>query len=135
MNINIGDTYSVKKIITDKDIKLFAEASGDFNPIHIDDDYAKKTIFGQRIAHGMLSASYISAILGTNLPGEGSIYISQSLKFLKPVLIGDELTTIVKAVSISNNICTLETTCINQRGKKVVDGIAEILLPSGDSNV
>lgn len=132
-NIQVGDKYAETKQVTEKDIMLFAQASGDTNPLHLNEDYAKKTIFGQRIAHGMLSASYISAMLGTKLPGEGSIYLSQSLQFKRPVHINDEITTIVEVVKIENNRVTLKTVCMNQKGKIVVDGEALIQLP-GDSN-
>lgn len=132
-NIQVGDKYAETKQVTEKDIMLFAQASGDTNPLHLNEDYAKKTIFGQRIAHGMLSASYISAILGTKLPGEGSIYLSQSLQFKRPVHINDEITTIVEVVKIENNRVTLKTVCMNQKDKIVVDGEALIQLP-GDNN-
>lgn len=132
-NIQVGDKYAETKKVTEKDIMLFAQASGDTNPLHLNEDYAKKTIFGQRIAHGMLSASYISAILGTKLPGEGSIYLSQSLQFKRPVHINDEITTMVEVVKIENNRVTLKTVCMNQKGKIVVDGEALIQLP-GDNN-
>lgn len=132
-NIQIGDKYSETKKVTERDITLFAQASGDTNPLHLNEDYAKKTIFGQRIAHGMLSASYISAILGTKLPGEGSIYLSQSLQFKRPVHINDEITTMVEVTKIEKNKVTLKTVCTNQKGKIVVDGEALIQLP-GDNN-
>lgn len=126
----IGDSASIKHIIKEKDIQLFAEASGDYNPLHLDEEYANKSIFKKRIAHGMLSAAYISSVLGTQLPGEGSIYMSQSLKFIKPVFIGDEITTEVKITNIVNRKAYLETVCINQNNEKVTIGEAVILLPN-----
>ena len=91
-DFNIGDKAEHTKTITDEDIQAFAKMSGDYNPIHVNDEYAKSTRFGQRIAHGMISASLISAVLGMHLPGTGTIYASQEVKFLKPVFPGDTLT-------------------------------------------
>ncbi len=92
MKIKVGDSASISKTITDGDIQAFADVTGDHNPIHLDDEYAAKTRFGSRIAHGMLSAALISAVLANELPGAGSVYLSQTLKFVKPVFPGDTVT-------------------------------------------
>ncbi|MBU5668313.1 MaoC family dehydratase [Peptoniphilus sp. MSJ-1] len=124
--IKIGDEASISKVITDEDIVKFSEVSLDKNPLHLDDEFAEKTIFGKRIAHGFLGASLISAVLGTKLPGINTIYMSQSLKFLAPVFIGDELTATVKASKKRDdkNMITFETTVVNQDDKKVISGEA-----------
>ena len=130
--VEVGQSAIKKNIITEKDIELFAQASGDFNPLHLDEQFAEKTIFKKRIAHGMLSASYISAILGTVLPGNGSIYLGQTLNFLKPVYIGDEITTIVTVTEVKNKKVKLETKCVNQNEEVVTIGEAKILLPKDE---
>lgn len=127
--IDIGDKATLVNTVTENDIVLFAQASGDINPLHLDEEYAKSSIFGKRIAHGMLSASFISAVLGTILPGEGSIYVSQSLNFKAPVFINDVITTNVEVIDIKRNRVILRTTCMNQDEKIVVDGEAKLLLP------
>ena len=116
--------------VTDADIRAFAELSGDHNPIHLDDGYAATTRFGQRIAHGMFGASLISAVIGNDLPGTGSIYLSQSLKFLAPVLLEDTLTARATVTKIRDDkpIVTLETVCENQRGETVIKGEAIVLV-------
>ena len=91
-DFKVGDKAEHIKTIQDEDIQAFAKLSGDYNPIHVNDEYAKTTMFGQRIAHGMISASLISAVLGMHLPGPGAVYMSQEVKFRKPVFIGDTLT-------------------------------------------
>ena len=98
--IKVGDSAVITNTVTEDKIILFAQASGDHNPLHLNEDYANKSIFRKRVAHGMLSASFISAVLGTTLPGEGSIYLSQTLKFIKPVYINDTITTEVSVVNI-----------------------------------
>jgi acyl dehydratase len=125
--IKIGDSSSESRIISKKDIEIFADISHDKNPLHLDDDYAKKSIFGKKIAHGFLVASSISAILANKLPGAGSIYLSQELKFKKPVYIDDNITTIVTVAEIPKpQIFILKTICINQNGETVIDGIAVV---------
>ena len=94
----IGTKESTSKTITDEDVRMFAQVSTDHNPLHLDEEYAKKTIFGRRIAHGMISAGLISAVLGTKLPGEGTIYMGQELKFKRPVFIGDTVTAWVEVI-------------------------------------
>jgi acyl dehydratase len=129
-SIQVGSNASIKKTISDEDIRMFASISGDSNPVHLDDDYAANTRFGRRIAHGMLVASTISAVLGEHLPGHGSIYLGQSIKFLKPVYIGDEITTRVEVIQLREDkpIATLRTTCTNQQDEVVIDGEAVVLL-------
>ncbi len=127
--LKIGQSASFTKRVTEKDINAFAEVSGDFNPIHMNEEVAKKSVFGRRIAHGMLSASFISAVLGMYLPGEGTIYLGQNLQFLKPVDIGDEITTTVtvaEAINPAKGIYRLETVCVNQRDEIVIDGDAVV---------
>ncbi len=131
--VQIGDTASRTITVTDEQIRAFAQASGDHNPVHLDDDYAAQTPFGRRIAHGMLTASFISAILGNDLPGPGTIYLGQDLKFKAPVHIGDTITATVEVVKYREDrrIATLRTTCTNQEGKVVLEGEAVVIAPAG----
>jgi len=127
--LEIGKSATFTKKITESDINTFAEISGDHNPIHVDEEAAKKSVFGRRIAHGMLSASFISAVLGMYLPGEGTIYLGQNLKFLKPVDIGDEITakvTVAEVVNADKGIYKLSTQCFNQKDEMVIDGEATV---------
>ena len=128
MKIKIGDAASRSKVITDADIRAFAEVSGDHNPLHLDDEFAATTRFGKRIAHGMLSASLISAVLANDLPGQGSIYLAQTLRFVAPVFPGDEVTARVTVKSLREDkpIATLETVCVNQRNEVVIKGEATV---------
>jgi 3-hydroxybutyryl-CoA dehydratase len=130
----VGDTASLSKTITDADIVLFAGVSLDTNPVHLDATYAAKTRFGGRIAHGMLSAGLISAVIGTRLPGPGSIYLSQSLEFRAPVRVGDTVTATVKVAAVKEGkpLYTLETTCTNQDGEALLVGEAVILYEPAD---
>jgi 3-hydroxybutyryl-CoA dehydratase len=130
MNLKLGDTASLTRKVTDADIRAFADLSGDHNPIHLDDGYAATTRFGQRIAHGMFGASLISAVIGNELPGTGSIYLSQTLKFLAPVYLGDTVTARVTVTKIRDDkpIVTLECVCENQRGETPIKGEAEVLV-------
>ena len=123
----VGMKAELTKKITDEDIIKFSEVSEDRNPLHLDEEYAKKTIFKERIAHGMLSASLISAVLGNKLPGEGSIYLEQNLKFIKPVFLGDVITARVEIIEVKDKNITLETNCYNQNNKVVLSGKAKIL--------
>jgi 3-hydroxybutyryl-CoA dehydratase len=129
-SVSIGETASLTKTITEADISLFAGVTGDFNPLHVDGEFAKRTRFGERIAHGLLTAGLISAVLGTRLPGPGSIYLSQSLNFRRPVKIGDTVTATVKVsdYDVEKRIITLETSCYNQDGDVVLSGEAVLLL-------
>jgi 3-hydroxybutyryl-CoA dehydratase len=130
-DIKIGQTAEYQKTITEDDIEKFAEVSGDYNPVHMDEEYAKQTIFQGRIAHGMLSASFISTALASKLPGPGTIYLKQQLAFRKPVRIGDQITTRVEVTSKNDEKkgITLKTTCINQEDQIVIDGEALVMLP------
>ena len=130
MNLKVGDTASLTKTITDADIRAFAELSGDRNPIHLDDEYAATTRFGRRIAHGMLAASLISTVLGTELPGTGTVYLSQNSRFLAPVYPGDTVTARVTVTKVRDDkpIVTLETICENQRGELLIKGEAVVLV-------
>ncbi len=127
--LTIGDSASLTKTFTDEDVRAFARISGDNNPVHLDEEYAAKTMFKKRIAHGMLTAGLISAILGTQLPGEGSIYLGQTLNFKAPVYLDDTITATVTVVKLHERkpIATLETVCTNQDGVVVLDGEATVL--------
>ena len=130
MKFKPGDTASISKTITDDDIQKFADASGDHNQLHLDDEFAKSTRFGRRIAHGMLSASLISAVIANQLPGQGSIYLGQTLKFVAPVFPGDTITARVTVISIRDDkpVMKLETVCSNQHGEVVIKGEATVLV-------
>ena len=124
--LKIGDSAELSRTVTGDDIELFAKATGDFNPVHLDQAYAEKTVFKGRIAHGVFSLGIISTVLGNILPGHGTIYLSQEVKFLAPVRIGDTLTARVEVIELipEKNRAKFKTTCRNQDGKIVVDGIA-----------
>ncbi len=128
--IKIGQKAKYIRKITEEDIDKFAEVSGDHNPVHLDEEYAKQTIFKGRIAHGMLSASFISTVLADKLPGPGTIYLRQELAFKKPVRIGDEITTQVEVLSKDDEKkrISLKTTCLNQENSIVISGEALIML-------
>ncbi|XMB86194.1 MaoC family dehydratase [Mycoplasmatota bacterium WC44] len=129
--LNIGDYETFTKKITEKEVELFGEVSGDMNPVHFDSEYASTTIFKKRIAHGMLCASLFSTIIGTKLPGYGTIYLSQDVKWLAPVYLGDELVAKVTVVEKNEekNRVVLETTTTNQEGKVVITGKALVMPP------
>lgn len=131
--IKIGDKGSITKKISDKDVEKYAEATGDNNPIHMSDEYAANTIYGERIVQGMLVASIISSVIGTKFPGEGAIYISQSVKFLKPVFIGDIIIAEVEvmAIDIFKKRITLKTNCYRDNGI-VVTGEAVVQVPDNN---
>ncbi|HOL16624.1 MAG TPA: MaoC family dehydratase [Bacillota bacterium] len=126
MNYRVGDRASVRRTITEADIVNFAGITGDYNPIHVDEEYAKTTIFGGRIAHGIFSAALISNVLGNKLPGPGCIYLEQTLRFLAPVRIGDTIEAEVEVIEIieAKRRLRLSTTCKNQDGKIVLNGEA-----------
>lgn len=125
-----GDTATRSKTITREDVRAFAELSGDYNPVHLDEEYASGTRFGRTIAHGMLAASLISATLANELPGRGAVYLSQSLRFVAPVFPGDTVTARVTVTKVREDkpIVTLETVCTNERGEKLLEGEAVVLL-------
>lgn len=129
-DLSVGRSAEMTRVVEDADIVAFAKVSGDQNPVHLDADYAKTTSFGERIAHGMLSGAYISAVLGTKLPGPGAIYLSQALTFRRPVRIGDTVTArvTVKALDERRGRVTLETVC-EVDGRAVVDGEAVVIAP------
>jgi 3-hydroxybutyryl-CoA dehydratase len=129
-DLKVGDSAEKVYPVTEREIELFAEVSGDDNPIHLDEEFAKTTQFGARIAHGMLSASFISAVIGTQMPGYGSIYLSQTLRFRRPVKIGDEVMVraTVTAIDAKKGRATIETLCA-VAGKTVVEGEALVLPP------
>jgi 3-hydroxybutyryl-CoA dehydratase len=129
--LKVGDFAEWSKTVTEEDIQLFAKATGDFNPVHLDQAYAEKTMFKGRIAHGLLSLGFISAILGNILPGHGAIYLSQEVKFLAPVRIGDTITAKVEVMELipEKNRVKFRTSCMNQEGKIVVDGTAWAMPP------
>ncbi|MBV8425172.1 MAG: MaoC family dehydratase [Candidatus Eremiobacteraeota bacterium] len=130
MDFTEGQSASLTHKVTAADVEAFAKVTGDTNPVHLDEAYAADTRFGRRIAHGMLAVSYISAILGTKFPGPGTIYLSQSVSFLAPVYIGDEITATVTVSKYraEKGVLTLLTECWNQSGVKVVDGQAVVLV-------
>jgi 3-hydroxybutyryl-CoA dehydratase len=127
--MKIGDSSSFSKTITDFDVKMFAGITGDFNPVHIDKEFAKNTMFKDRIAHGMLAASLFSTVLGTQLPGEGAIYTGQELKFTKPVYLEDTITATVTVteLDVEKNRVVLETIATNQNGEVVIKGFAKLM--------
>jgi len=129
--INVGDYASQEKTITERDIELFGEVTNDYNPAHFDSEYAKGTMFKHRISHGMLIGSLFSKVFGMDLPGEGSIYLTQFLRFRRPVYFGDTITATVKVVDIDlmKNRVKFECTATNQNDVAVVLGEAEIMPP------
>lgn len=129
--LKVGDLDRFSKTVTDADVCLFAGVTGDLNPAHIDETYAKGTFFKTRIAHGMLSAGFISAVIGMRLPGPGTVYMRQTLDFLAPVRIGDTVTALVEVVEKMEDKkrVRLRTTCVNQEGTKVLDGEALVSPP------
>ncbi|MEH7381652.1 MaoC family dehydratase [Bacillus sp. JJ1533] len=128
----VGQTASCSKTITETDINLFAGLSGDFNPIHIEDEYAKKTRYKKRIAHGLLTSSLLSQLLGVHLPGKGSVYMEQTIRFTAPVFIGDTITAMatIQECNREKNRVKLLTECHNQKGELVLTGTAVMMVPS-----
>lgn len=130
--LNIGDSATFEKTLTEKELVLFAAVSGDVNPVHLDEAFAKTSMFGERIAHGMWSGSLISAALATVLPGPGTIYLGQELSFRRPVKLGDTLTVtlVVKDKMDSKKMVELDCLVTNQNGEKVVLGVAKVIAPT-----
>jgi 3-hydroxybutyryl-CoA dehydratase len=128
-DLKVGDTASMTKTVSEYDVYAFAGVTGDFNPVHVNAEFAKNTIFKERIAHGMLSAGFISAVLGTALPGANTIYLGQELVFKAPVKIGDTVTATVELIEKidKRNRLVFRTTVTNQDGVMVVDGKATML--------
>ena len=133
--ISVGDKAEFSKSITDADIIMFAGVTGDMNPVHINQEFAKNTVFGKRIVHGILSIGFISNVLGTQLPGPGAVYIGQTCQFLKPVYIGDTITAKVEVIAKDEDLnrVWLRTYCTNQREQIVIDGEA-IMMPSKEKD-
>jgi len=129
-DLQIGMEASFAKTVTESDIANFAGVSGDFNPVHVNEEFASTTRFKGRIAHGMLTAAFISTVLGTKLPGPGAIYVSQNLKFKAPVHIGDTVTASVQVIALNpeKHFATFRTLC-TVKGEVVVDGEAVLLVP------
>jgi 3-hydroxybutyryl-CoA dehydratase len=129
--IKVGDSAKFSKTVSESDVYLFAGVTGDLNPAHVSEDYAKDTFFKTRIAHGMLSASFISTVIGTMLPGPGSVYMRQEVSFLAPVKFGDTITAVVEVAEIiaDKKRVRLKTYCINQEKTIVVDGEALVSPP------
>ncbi|MCB2211621.1 MaoC family dehydratase [bacterium] len=129
MKWKVGDSAQLTAVVDDQRIRNFAVAVEDLNPIHLDDEAAMKSIFGRRVAHGMISASFISAILGTRLPGPGSILLGQSFKYIAPVYVDDIVTASVTVTAIRDDkpILTLDTKAVNQHGQTVLTGEATVL--------
>ena len=130
MELKIGDSFSTERKVTDELVRKFAEVSGDYNPIHLDEEFAKATRFGKRIAHGMLSGAFISAVLGYELRERKIVYLSQSLKFTAPVFLDDTVTAKATVTNIREDkpIVTLETICTNQNGETLVTGEAVVMV-------
>ena len=129
-DISVGDSASTVKQFSSDDVLTFAALSTDFNPVHVDEEYAKQSIFGKRIVHGFLAGSLISATIASKLPGEGSVYLHQDMDFVKPVFLDDTITATVEVTGLRNekNIVTLETYCRNQRDEIVIKGTAVVKL-------
>lgn len=127
--IKVGDSFQKDFIVTDEKVKTFAKISGDDNPIHIDDDFAATTRFGKRIAHGILITSFISKVIGRDFPGDGTIYISQQVKFKRPVFIGDKVFVKIEVLekNDSKKRLFLSTDVYNEQNKKVIEGSAEVM--------
>jgi 3-hydroxybutyryl-CoA dehydratase len=131
--LELGATAEVSKTIGEHDVYTFAGLTGDFNPVHVDEVAAGRSRFGGRVAHGMLAAGLFSAILGTKLPGPGTIYLGQELKFLAPVRFGDTITARVELLELRADkpIAVFRTWVVNQKAETVIDGKATVLLPGG----
>ena len=127
----IGLKASRSKTFSAADVEAFARLTGDMNPLHLDDTYAATTRFGKRIAHGMLTASLISALIANDLPGPGSVYLKQTLSFVAPVYLGDTITAIAEVTAFRerSRVATLKTTCTNQEGILVLEGEAIVMIP------
>ncbi|MFN6962364.1 MAG: MaoC family dehydratase [Pyrinomonadaceae bacterium] len=130
MQLKIGDRFSTSRLVTDELIRRFADVSGDYNPIHLDEEFAAQTRFGRRIAHGMLSGAFISAVLGYELRERKIVYLSQTLKFTAPVFVGDTVTAEARVTNIREDkpVVTLETIVTKQDGQTVVKGEAAVMV-------
>ena len=132
--IQLGMNASVENTVSDADIRSFADVSGDYNPVHLDAEFARETPFGDRISHGMLTASYISAVFGMHLPGPGAIYVTQTLNFKRPVWIGDVIRTRVTVAEMfpAKRRVRFECVCRNGEDKVVLEGEAMMMIPGRD---
>lgn len=130
-DFELGEKASLSKTITEADVMALAELIGDFNPLHVDEEFARKSRFGRRIAHGVFTSGLISAVLGNTLPGPGSIYLSQQIEFLAPVYLGDTITATVEVINWrpDKRIITFKTDCHNQDNKQVATGQAVLIAP------
>lgn len=129
--LEVGQKATFVRQVTEREVQLFAEVSGDRNPVHLDADYAAGTAFRERIAHGMLTGAFVSAAIASTLPGPGSVYVGQSLRFLRPVKLGDTLTVELEVLEkLPKNRVRISTRVLGSNGKAVVDGEAEVLAPS-----
>tara|TARA_R110000822_G_scaffold92723_4_gene213806 strand:+ start:4908 stop:5378 length:471 start_codon:yes stop_codon:yes gene_type:complete len=129
--IQVGDKAEVSHTVTERDLILFAEVSGDINPVHLDEDFAAATPFKGRIAHGMFSGALISAAIACEMPGPGTIYIGQEMSFLRPVRLGDEIRIELEVIEkLPKNRARIATRVFNQDGKQVVDGVATVMVPT-----
>ncbi len=130
--LQVGDTASLSRTVTERDIQLFAVVSGDNNPLHLDEEYAKTTQFGERIAHGMFSALLVTAAVATRLPGPGSIYRGQEMKFIRPVKLGDTITAELEIIEKKKrgNIVLINCVIKNQHGEKVFSGVSTAIAPT-----
>lgn len=130
MNLQIGDKFSTSKQITDSVVRAFAELSGDFNPIHVDEEFARSTRFGKRIAHGMISGALLSAVLGYEFAERKIVYMQQTMRFVAPVFIDDTVTATATVVGIREDkpIVTIETVCTNQHGERTLEGEAVVMI-------
>ena len=126
--MEVGDTFEKKFSYTQEDVDLFAKVTGDYNPIHLDQDYAEKSIFGRRILHGMLSASIFSKIFGTEWPGNGTIYLKQSLQFLLPMFVEIEYTSVCEIVNVVRNNIEIKTEIFDENNNITITGIAKVKL-------
>ena len=130
MNIKVGDSFSKERLVTEELVRAFADVSGDYNPLHLDEEFAKTTRFGRRIAHGMLSGAFISAVLGYEFSEKKIVYLSQTMKFTAPVYIGDTVMTTATITNIREDkqIVTLDTVCTKQDGEVVVKGESVVMV-------
>lgn len=131
-SLKVGDSARMTKRFTDKDVRDFAKLSEDQNPLHLDEEYARTTPFGGRIVHGILVSSMFSALLASQLPGQGTIYLQQTLSFKKPVYLGQEIAASVQVITIREDkpIVTLRTICTNEKNEIVIEGEAVVKVPS-----
>ena len=134
--LNLGDIASVSHLVSERDLILFAEVSGDVNPVHLDEDFAAATPFKGRIAHGMFTGALISAAIACELPGPGTIYIGQEISFLRPVRLGDEIRVELEVIDkLPKNRVKIATRVFNQDNKQVVEGVATVMAPAEKTTI